>query len=154
MESELSAVSLIGPWPESNEVKAGSLWANRTVVFYVMRRAGCPLCRKFGVELMNRESEFDKAGASLVVVVSQDVGQQAFALTAWKNGEVYIDGGERFKKAMGARVVSNSSALNPSVLCGGTSAACSVAQRSLPPARIISAPCLLRAAVRCCLQRL
>ena len=58
-------------------------------MFYVIRRLGCPLCRKFAVELVSRRDEFDALGVRQVVIASVDIGAEMFALTAWKGGELY-----------------------------------------------------------------
>ena len=45
---------------EKEECFASTLWAEQTVVIYIMRRLGCPLCRKSASELLSMQDEFAK----------------------------------------------------------------------------------------------
>ena len=80
----LSKVHVTGPYPSEDVQVASHMWAQKTRVIYVMRRAGCPFCRSFAVALMKRRGEFLALGASPVVVVSQRTGADAFSLVAWQ----------------------------------------------------------------------
>ncbi len=97
----LGLISLRGPWPANDKLPAASLWAEKTVVLYAIRRMGCPLCRRLAAELHSMRSDFEKAGARLVVVSAQPTGAQAFLDAVWSDGELYVDEDEGFKKALG-----------------------------------------------------
>jgi len=55
-------------------------------------------------------------GVRLSVVVSQDTGIDDFVEAVWKGGEVLIDDGEIFKKALGGETYKNRWLLNPMVI--------------------------------------
>ena len=112
--TELSAIEvplLRGPWPSNARVPAKTLWAERTCVVYVVRRMGCPLCRRFAVELISRSKEFEALGVSLAVIASSEIGADMFQVTSFRDGAVYIDDSNSFKLAMGARTYSNAKKL-------------------------------------------
>ena len=115
---ELANTSLRGPWPSDVPLKAGELWAQRPCVIYAMRRAGCPFCRRLTVQLMQRVTDFEAEGARLIIVVSEAHVSQAHALVSWRGGEVYIDEGDAFKRALGAGPVPRSVMINPAILVG------------------------------------
>jgi hypothetical protein len=120
---ELAGATLKGPFPSTNEVRADSLWRDSTALIYVLRRAGCPFCRKFAVELMKRKGDFESTGARLIVIVSQEQGAEAFSLVSWKGGEVYIDEAERFKHRLGSRLSDHAHLLEPKVMYSAVEAA-------------------------------
>ena len=67
----LASATVRGPWPSRGTMPAAWLWRERPCVIYVIRRMGCPLCRKFAAALVSMRREFELAGAQLFFVASQ-----------------------------------------------------------------------------------
>ena len=67
----LASATVRGPWPARDTMPAAWLWRERPCVIYVIRRMGCPLCRKFAAALVSMRRQFETAGAQLVLVASQ-----------------------------------------------------------------------------------
>ena len=49
-------ISLAGPWPATEVVKSQSLWTETPAVILVVRRLGCPFCRKICHEVSSRRA--------------------------------------------------------------------------------------------------
>jgi hypothetical protein len=50
------------------EVKLGSLWRERTILFVFLRHFGCVSCRSHAVEVWSQREKYEKGGARIVFV--------------------------------------------------------------------------------------
>ncbi len=50
------------------EIKVGSLWQDRPVVFIFLRHFGCPSCRAHAEQVWRGREKFEKTGAKIVFV--------------------------------------------------------------------------------------
>ena len=60
--------------------------------------------------------EFDDAGVRVAIVSGTDMGAKEFVEAVWKEGELFIDDDEAFKRALGGEKYKNWWILKPWVL--------------------------------------
>ncbi|KNE67104.1 hypothetical protein AMAG_12181 [Allomyces macrogynus ATCC 38327] len=100
-------------------IMAETLWQDRPVLFVLVRRPGCLLCREEAYNLsFQRQLIRDQLGIRMVAIVNQELGAREFADAYWR-GECYMDSTFGIFKAMGEGKVRRASvfaALMPSVI--------------------------------------
>jgi peroxiredoxin len=108
------------PDHEGNSVRLGDLWQEEPVVLVWVRHYGCVHCRSHAVELEGARSEFDAAGAR-VVLVGQATPRQAahFRRRLEIDLPVLADEGRESYKAAGAKVATASELLGPKSVSQG-----------------------------------
>lgn len=85
-------------------VPVSELWNRpgyKGVLLYLIRRAGCKLCRAEAVELAAIKDQLAAQGYLLVGVVGEELGHETF-LNEYFNGEMYLDEGRKLSKIMAA----------------------------------------------------
>ncbi|GBF95114.1 hypothetical protein Rsub_07698 [Raphidocelis subcapitata] len=83
------------------EVRAATLWAKQPVLFFVLRRPGCVLCRDTAKKVYGARGAFEAAGVRLACVAHEWLPAEiaAFNTDDYWPGEVYLDADKAFYKA-------------------------------------------------------
>jgi len=68
-----------------------SLWAENDVVFYFLRRFGCPLCRWISNELNSINSVLAQNNTKLVGIAPEKFGLEEFQQGKYFTGDLYLD---------------------------------------------------------------
>lgn len=83
-------------------VPVPELW-NRSgckgALVYMIRRAGCKMCRAEGAELTAIKDQLEAQGYLLVGLVGEEFGHEAYS-EGFFNGELYLDEGRNMSKIM------------------------------------------------------
>ena len=74
------------------------------------------MCRAGAADIHARRNEFLNRGVRVCVVTSQPTGIDEFKEAVWQGGEVLLDEGETFKKALGGQAYKNRWLLRPTVI--------------------------------------
>jgi peroxiredoxin len=56
------------PDQDGNEVRLRELWRDRPAVLVWLRQFGCPFCRAYSVEINRARTDFERAGARLILI--------------------------------------------------------------------------------------
>jgi prostamide/prostaglandin F2alpha synthase len=83
-------------------VSVPELWNRpgyKGALVYLIRRAGCKLCRAEGVQLAAIKDQLEEQGYLLVGVVGEELGHEEFS-EGFFNGEMYLDEGRKLSKIM------------------------------------------------------
>jgi prostamide/prostaglandin F2alpha synthase len=83
-------------------VSVPELWNRpgyKGALVYLIRRAGCKLCRAEGVELTSIKDKLEAKGYLLVGVVGEELGHEKFS-EEYFSGEMYLDEGRKLSKIM------------------------------------------------------
>ncbi|KAI8923446.1 hypothetical protein BC831DRAFT_34347 [Entophlyctis helioformis] len=71
-------------------VPISDLYSSGPVLFLVLRRPGCLMCREWASILSSYKETINSFGVRLVAVVKEDIGIEEFATHYWKE-DIYID---------------------------------------------------------------
>lgn len=93
-------------------ISAGSLWEKKPVLFYIIRRTGCVLCREAALELSSRFDSGEYNGAQLIGIIKKveskdDIktnkyyGVEEFQTNYFMNNPVYLDINLKFYEYFG-----------------------------------------------------
>lgn len=64
---------------------------NKPFVLYIVRRFGCPLCRKYAKSISSVQPEIEKLGASMVAYGHEQTGMEEFVQEKFWAGDLYVD---------------------------------------------------------------
>lgn len=82
-------------------VELQSLWRERPVVLFFLRRFGCQICRWMASEISKLEAELKAAGVALVGVGPEELGLKEFKDGGFFKGDIYIDEKKKCYKDLG-----------------------------------------------------
>jgi prostamide/prostaglandin F2alpha synthase len=102
-------VQRLGGDQAGSVVPVPELWNRpgyKGAVVYLIRRAGCKLCRAEGVELAAIKDKLDAQGFALVGVVGEELGHETFSEEYFQGGEMYLDEGRELSKIMASGTMS------------------------------------------------
>jgi len=109
-----------GEGDPSRIILAENLWQINGVIFFVIRRPGCSLCREEAQELtslfeqLNRDTH-NKTKLQLVGIVHESLGVEAFSQKYFSGHQIYHDASKGFFRALGNRWLGFSGYFNPTV---------------------------------------
>ncbi|XP_058848921.1 prostamide/prostaglandin F synthase [Acipenser ruthenus] len=72
-------------------VELQSLWQDRSVVLFFLRRFGCQVCRWTATEVSKLKEDLSENGVALVGVGPEEAGLQEFQEGGYFKGDLYID---------------------------------------------------------------
>jgi peroxiredoxin len=114
---------IVLPDHEGNEVRLGDLWSEEPVALVWVRHYGCVHCRSHAVQLNDARSEFNAAGARIVLVGQATPRQAAhFRRRLGVDLPVLADESRESYKAAGAKVATAGELLGPKSVTAGLKA--------------------------------
>ncbi|XP_036387516.1 prostamide/prostaglandin F synthase [Megalops cyprinoides] len=82
-------------------VELRSLWQDRAVVLFFLRRFGCQVCRWTAAELSKLKDDLSESGVGLVGIGPEETGLKEFLDGGFFKGELYIDEKKQSYKDLG-----------------------------------------------------
>ncbi|XP_053724958.1 prostamide/prostaglandin F synthase isoform X1 [Synchiropus splendidus] len=82
-------------------VELGSLWQDRPVVLFFLRRFGCQVCRWMASEVSKLEPDLRANGVSLVGIGPEEFGMKEFKDGGFFKGSIYVDEHKKCYKDLG-----------------------------------------------------
>ncbi|KAF4093846.1 hypothetical protein AMELA_G00006350 [Ameiurus melas] len=82
-------------------VELGSLWKDKTVVMFFLRRFGCQICRWAAAEVSKLEKDLRENGVALIGIGPEETGLKEFKDGGFFKGEIYIDEKKQCYKDLG-----------------------------------------------------
>ncbi|MBN3277667.1 PGFS synthase, partial [Polyodon spathula] len=84
-------------------VELQSLWLDRAVVLFFLRRFGCQVCRWTASEVSKLKEDLGENGVALVGVGPEEEGLQEFQDGGYFKGDLYIDEHKQCYRDLGFR---------------------------------------------------
>ncbi|XP_061688649.1 prostamide/prostaglandin F synthase [Syngnathoides biaculeatus] len=84
-----------------DSVELQSLWQDRSVVLFFLRRFGCQVCRWTAAEISKMEPDLSANGVALVGIGPEEFGLEEFQKLGFFKGSIYIDEQKKCYKDLG-----------------------------------------------------
>ncbi|KAF7659173.1 hypothetical protein LDENG_00002200 [Lucifuga dentata] len=82
-------------------VELQSLWQDKPVVLFFLRRFGCQVCRWMALEISKLEPDMRANGVSLVGIGPEETGLKEFSEGGFFKGSLYVDEKKKSYKDLG-----------------------------------------------------
>jgi hypothetical protein len=101
-------------------IEASQLWSDSNVLFFIVRRPGCPLCREHAKDITERFESGEYFGSKLVGIIKEIapisgaetdelLGVGEFQSKYFANSPVYLDSEQKFFKFLGEKTIYSQS---------------------------------------------